>query len=163
MTKDQFKYCFDLYFDAIRNYIYFRCGDEDLATDVSQESFMKVWEKNIHFEEKKVKGLLYKIAKDIWISKYRKSKVAEKFQLQYLDPSEDKTPETELEYKELIEKYENTLNILPENQREVFVMSRMEDLSYKEIAERLDLGIKAIEKRMSLALKTLRKELLYEK
>ena len=39
----------------------------------------------------------------------------------------------------------------------------MEDLTYKEIAGRLDIGVKAIEKRMSLALHTLRKELKYGK
>ena len=38
-------------------------------------------------------------------------------------------------------------------------MSRMDGLSYKEIAERLDLSVKAIEKRMSLALGHLKQEL----
>lgn len=162
MTKDQFKYCFDLYFDSIRNYIYFRCIDEALATDIAQEAFMKIWEKKIEFDEKMVKGLLYKMAKDIWISQYRKQQVRNDYQLQYISHGETSTPETELEYRELNEKYEKTLNILPENQREVFVMSRMENLTYKEISERLDISVKAIEKRMGIALKTLRKELLYE-
>jgi len=162
VTKDQFKYCFDLYFDSIRNYIYFRCTDEALATDIAQEAFMKIWEKKIEFDEKMVKGLLYKMAKDIWVSQYRKQQVRNDYQLQYISHGETSTPETELEYSELNEKYEKTLNILPENQREVFVMSRMENLTYKEISERLDISVRAIEKRMGIALKTLRKELLYE-
>ncbi len=123
---------------------------------------MKIWEKKIEFDEKMVKGLLYKMAKDIWISQYRKQQVRNDYQLQYISHGETSTPETELEYRELNEKYEKTLNILPENQREVFVMSRMENLTYKEISERLDISVKAIEKRMGIALKTLRKELLYE-
>jgi RNA polymerase sigma-70 factor (ECF subfamily) len=48
---------------------------------------------------------------------------------------------------------------MPENQRVVFLMSRMEDLTYREIAERLELSIKAVEKRMSLALKLLKAKL----
>ena len=78
-------------------------------------------------------------------------------------PIQSITPEDLLEYDELSVKYEEVLSILPENQREVFLMSRMEDLTYKEIAGRLDIGVKAIEKRMSLALHTLRKELKYGK
>ena len=46
---------------------------------------------------------------------------------------------------------------MPEKQRIVFLMSRMEELTYKEIAERLDLSVKAVEKRMSIALGELRK------
>ena len=46
-----------------------------------------------------------------------------------------------------------------EKQRSVFLMSRMEDMTYKEIAERLDLSVKAVEKRMSIALAELKKRL----
>ena len=48
---------------------------------------------------------------------------------------------------------------MPEKQRTVFLMSRVEDLKYKEIAERLDLSQKAVEKRMSLALAFLKEKI----
>jgi len=41
-------------------------------------------------------------------------------------------------------------------------MSRMEQLKYKEIAERLNISLKAVEKRMKLALLSMRKALDYE-
>ena len=163
MTKDQFNICFNKFFDPIRNFIYFRCGDEEVATDIAQDSFMKIWEKNLEYNENQIKGLLYKISKELWISQYRKLDSARKFELNLTYEEESITPEDLLEYNELSVKYEETLSILPENQREVFLMSRMEDLTYKEIAERLDISVKAIEKRMSLALHTLRKELKYGK
>ena len=48
---------------------------------------------------------------------------------------------------------------MPEKDRIVFLMSRMEDKKYREIAESIDVSIKTVEKRMSSALKYLKKEL----
>ena len=124
---------------------------------------MKIWEKNLEYNENQIKGLLYKISKELWISQYRKLDSARKFELNLTHEDERITPEDLLEYEELRVKYEEVLSIMPENQREVFLMSRMEDLTYAEIADRLGVGVKAIEKRMSLALRTLRKELKYGK
>ena len=163
MTKSDFKTCFDEFFDAIRNCIAYRCGDSELASDIAQEVFMKVWEKGVAFDLNKVKGLLYKIAHDLWVDNYRKKATAEKYCLQLTHKtSEENTPQEELQYLELQETYEKTLNLLPLKQREVFLMSRMEQLKYKEIAERLNISLKAVEKRMKLALLSMRKALDYE-
>ena len=161
MTKEEFKICFDELFDSIRNYIYFRCSDEHIATDIAQEAFVKVWEKNIEYDPNQTKGLLYKIAKELWISQHRKQQSAEKYRLSLDENQESESPSESLEFKELKEQDETILSDLPENQREVFLMSRLEDLSYKEIAGRLELSVKAVEKRMSLCLKTLRSRLVY--
>ena len=68
-------------------------------------------------------------------------------------------PEIQIEYQELKSKYEKALASLPEKQRTVFLMSRVENLKYKEIAERLDLSQKAVEKRMSQALAFLKEKI----
>ena len=162
MTHEEFKSCFNELFDAIRNYVFYRCNDGDLSTDIAQEAFMRVWEKNFVYDPKKTKSLVYKIANEIWINHYRKSKSAIKYQLTLTHESLNTNNEHNLEYEELKNKYESTLSILPITQREVFLMSRMEDLTYKEISERLDISVKAVEKRMSLALKELRKALSYD-
>ena len=159
MTQEDFKYCFDKYFDPIRNYIYYRSGDSDLSTDIAQEVFLKLWEKQIEFEENRTKGLLYKIASDHFISSIRRNKVADKYIQSLQFNFKEQSPEETLQYNELKSNYETTLANLPEKQRSVFLMSRMEDMTYKEIAERLDLSVKAVEKRMSIALAELKKRL----
>jgi RNA polymerase sigma-70 factor (ECF subfamily) len=162
MLEDYFKKLFDEYFERVRNYIFYRCGDTDLATDIAQETFMKIWEKDLHPEPKKEKALLFKIAGDLFISNYRKQQVALKFAQLPQNENQTETPDDELRYKELKVKYEKVLSEMNENQRIVFLMSRNEGLKYKEIAEHLSISQKAVEKRMSKALEQLNKALQYE-
>ncbi len=159
MTKKEFKIIYDLYFDAIRRYIYYRSGNEELATDIAQETFIKVWEKQFEYHPNKTKSLLYKIALDKYITQYRKGKVEAKYLNELKFNFTEEVSTNYLEYQELQVHYEKILAKLPEKQREVFLMSRLEELSYKEIAERLKIGVKAVEKRMSLALGVLKQEI----
>ncbi|KAB7430036.1 sigma-70 family RNA polymerase sigma factor, partial [Bifidobacterium longum] len=48
---------------------------------------------------------------------------------------------------------------LPERCREIFLLSRIEGLKYKEIAERLDISVNTVENQISIALRKLRSEL----
>ena len=157
MTKEIFKALFDTHFDAVRSYVYYRSGDTELATDVAQETFLKIWEKQLQPDVKNIKGLLLKIAGDIFISRYRREKLALDFSMTFKPGILDDSPEDQMQFKELKNRYEQALKILPENQRTVFLMSRMDGLKYHEIAGQLGLSVKAVEKRMNLALTFLKK------
>ena len=162
MTQTQFKKIFDQHFDEVRNYIYYRSGDTALATDVAQETFIKLWEKQFDIHNKRIKGLLFKIAGNLFVSNYRKQKTVMNFKLSTKPEQTEITPEDEYQYNELQNSYNSALSSLPEKQRIVFMMSRMEDLKYHEIAERLEISIKGVEKRMRHALEFLRKALNYQ-
>jgi len=161
LTREEFKYIYDKYFDAIRSYLYYRSGKEELATDIAQEAFIKVWEKQFEYEEKKIKSLLYKIAGDMFISHIRKENVAREYLKEVKFSFNENRTDNSLEYDELKQRYEKALAKLNEKQRTVFLMSRIEELKYKEIAERLNISVKAVEKRMSIALAELKTAVNY--
>ncbi|WP_170227104.1 RNA polymerase sigma factor [Luteibaculum oceani] len=158
MTQQEFKYCFDQWFEEVRNYICFRCKDPDLATDIVQSTFVKIWEKQLEFQGDATRSLVYKIAKETWISEYRKQNKQQEYQLHLKSENPNSTEEA-MDLKELKKVYELALGKLSEKRRAVYLMSRQEEMSYKEIAACLNLSVKAVEKRMNGALQELRKAL----
>jgi RNA polymerase sigma-70 factor, ECF subfamily len=60
---------------------------------------------------------------------------------------------------ELNAKINNSIAELPEKCREIFVMSRYENLKYKEIADKLQISVKTVETQMSKALQHMRLKL----
>ncbi len=161
LDKKGFKQLFDSHFQALRNYIYYRCGDAELATDIAQDVFMRIWEKRNNVFETIQMGLLVKMANDMLVSNYRRVKTGQKFRDAIRKINlETVTPEERLIFKELNGRYERALNDLNENERVVFLMNRVDGLKYAEIADQIGISIKAVEKRMSKALTFLRVQLM---
>ena len=160
MTKEEFKIIFDQHFDLVRNHVFYRCGDRDLAGDIAQEAFLTLWEKRSVFNTHQVRGLLMKISNDLLINHFRKTKRQVSFQLRLKNEFDLHTPEDQMQFEELQEKCDLALRIMPEKQRTVFLMHRIDRLKYHEIAEQLGLSVKAVEKRMKLGLEFLRKNII---
>lgn len=160
MDKAGFKDIFDRHFDSIRSYVYYRLADEDAADDITQDVFMRVWEKREILDETNIKPLLYKMANDMVISRYRKETVRLDFARNMTSVEKSLSPQDEMQFSELKKQYSDALAGMPDAQRETFLMSREEGLKYREIAERLGLSIKAVEKRMTAALQILKEQLL---
>lgn len=157
MTQEEFSKLFDSNFAQVRNYVFFRSGNKEVATDIAQEAFLKIWEKRHSVQSEKVKGLLYKIASDLFISFYRKEKRSFEFFNNYVFDKETHSPEEELAFEELKVSYKKALEQMREKQRTVFLLSRVDNLKNAEIAAMLGISIKAVEKRMKIALEHLRK------
>jgi RNA polymerase sigma-70 factor (ECF subfamily) len=68
-------------------------------------------------------------------------------------------PDFELEMQQFDRQLQDALAKLDEKKRSVFLMNRIDDLTYNQIAENLGLTVKAVEKRMEKALAFLRKKI----
>jgi len=155
LTRETFKYVYDQFAGAIRNYIYYRSGNTSLADDITQETFIRIWEKQITYDEKKTRSLLYKIANDFLIDHVRKHNI----RIEYLSDLKFRLKADLEESKDqemMRQKCEKALSVLTEKERIVFLMSKKDEMKYSEIAECLNISKKAVEKRMSQALKKMK-------
>ena len=156
ISSERFQQLFAEYFEPLRAFVYYQCGDEEMAKDIAQDSFMRLWEKRSKIKIETVKPYLYQTANNLFISKWRHQKVRLRFEsIQDKNPL-TQSPEDIAWDKELRERLEQTISNMQDIHRTAFMMSRQEGLSYSEIATRLNLSEKAVEKRISAALKQLR-------
>ena len=159
LSMKEYKAVFDSLFVSIRNFIYFKCSDEKLAEDLAQDTFVKLWENKHKIDKKTVKSYLYTIANNLTINYLKRQQLKYKFVNQSERRVDTSNPEYILQMKDYQKELNEVIAGIPEGSREVFLMNRLEDLKYKEIAERLGISVKAVEKRMSKALKIIREKL----
>ena len=119
-----------------------------------------MWLSNCIRQEETLHSLLFKMSKYHLINAYRarlNSPVYEDY-VNYqnnLATGEERT----LEYEEFVEQLKGALKKLPQSQRRVIKMSKLEQLGNKEIAARLGLSEQTVKHQLSLGLKALHKEL----
>lgn len=126
--------------------------------DFVQETFIRLYNKReLLNEEVLFDKQIYTICKNIIINHInRENKIVQ------LDPIQVDVPQEESDsgiFEERQEKLQNFINQLPEQQQKIFTLHKLENLSYKEIAEITDLSEKTIANHIYLASKFLRKKI----
>ena len=167
MSKDKSNICEAKFFEAIyntyakeiRRFLFYKTQDIDKSEDILQEVFIKLWENCNKVDPNKVKSYIYSIANNMFLNDIKHQKVVQNYRKHNGNDSTNESPEFIMLEMEFMEKLESTIDNLPEKQREVFLMNRIEKKKYKEIALHLDISVKAVEKRMHQALVVMRKEI----
>jgi len=151
----QYKELFNKHAQELRNYLYFKCRDLAQAQDLMQESFLRLWQNRSRVKADKALPYLYTVGNRLFLDQKRHEKVVLKFFQQQQVSVDREDPLYLVELEEFRTRLEKILNEMPEKWRTVFLMNRIEKITYREIAQRLGLSIKAVEKRMHNALKHL--------
>ena len=152
ISEAEFTGLFRNYFQPVRNYVYYKTGDMDLADDVVQDTFLKFWEKRREIRPGTARALLYTIAGNLTVNRMEHQKVVFQFANRFMQHPVAHAPDFELELKEFDRRLQLALAGLPEINRVVFLMNRIDGMTYKEIAETIGVTVKAVEKRMKKAL-----------
>lgn len=151
-----FQQLFFEYAPRIRNFLYYKSGDLQLSEDLTQEAFLRLWKHCETVSYLKARSFLFTVANHLFLDVIKHKKVVQQFFLVKKKLDQVLTPDTIMEEDEIQTRLERALIALPEKQRLVFLLSRIEKMTYKEIAELLDISVKAVEKRMHKALMSLR-------
>ena len=133
---------------------------ETEAEELVQEVFTIIWEKRADLkEELSFKSFLFTIAFNIIRKHFRtKSYFAEYFKSE-LNPDLDMQTTQKITYNSLHQYITELVNKLPERRKEIFIKSRFQGLTIKEIAEEMKISHKTVENQLTDALKFLRTNL----
>ncbi|MDO9399454.1 MAG: RNA polymerase sigma factor [bacterium] len=143
--RQAFIKAYDLYIDQLYRFIYFKVGNKEEAEDLTSSVFLKTWaylQENNIINEKTLKALLYKIARNLIIDHYRKTNQRENISLEnvdnkhLIDEKQNLTKQSEIIFDLTV--IETRLPELKDEYREIIVLHFINELSIKEIAKILD-------------------------
>lgn len=161
---DSFKYFFDRYYDDLCNFVNVYLHDPVLSEEIVQDIFVYFWEnkKKLHINTS-VKSFLFSATKFKSLNLLRDTKTQKRIVEEIGNTEPINTTEEEDSYLDTLE-IKTILNTavdqLAPKCREIFLLSKSEDLSNKQIAEKLNISVKTVENQMTIALKKLREYLL---
>lgn len=143
----------------IKRFIFSKTRDAQIAEDIVQDAFVKIWEdcEKVRFDT--VKNYLFTIANNLFLNIVKHNKVVHAHQQANGKTSTNESPEFLVLEEEFLIKLEKAIEDLPKIQRDVFLLNRIEKKKYKDIAEELGISVKAVEKRMHAALLVLREKI----
>lgn len=157
-----FEQLFKAHYKALHAYANMLLKDIDVAEEVVQSMFLKLWEKRDLLEvQTSIKAYLYKCVYNDSLNLIKHEQVKSKYQdfTVHTMNTHYEAASNKIELSELQKELKLAMEALPEQCRIIFQMSRFEELKYKEIAVRLGISIKTVENQMGKALRILRLKL----
>ena len=161
--KNSFQKLFYQFHDQLFRFVIYRIQDPDIAKDITQETFLRVWDKRKSLQpEKSFFSLLARISTNLCYDHFRYTEVRlrNKDRIPEYGRSHFDNPE-EVVQAQAIEKIIRKLvnEKLPQRCRTIFILSRIEGLSNQEISIKLGLSIRTVENQIYRALKILKKHM----
>ncbi|GAB1462267.1 RNA polymerase sigma factor [Pedobacter sp.] len=133
--------------------------EKQQSEEIVQETLIVLWENRQRFDESKaLEPYLFTIAKRLVLDQLRKTLSTKSLRERLLVAMSEQHNETEEQiiFSDMLVFAEKAINELPKQQQVVFKLSRIEGLSYDEIAERLNLSRNTVKNHLVVAAKRLR-------
>ena len=153
---------FKLWYEPLCRYTYSILHNQEEAEDIVQKIFCTLWDQREKMKiHTSLKSYLYRMAHNASLNKIKQweTQAAHHEQIASNSVTALNQVEQALVYKELRQQIDIAIHALPERCREVFVLSRMKNLSYVSIAQQMQISPNTVETQMVKALKILRAKL----
>jgi RNA polymerase sigma-70 factor (ECF subfamily) len=157
-----FEGLFKSYFAELCIYATRFVDDIENAEEIVQDIFFNLWNNRTKLTiNSSIKAYLYTTVRNTCLNIIKHKKVENKYREHFSRQlQQDELREEDwMKGDELHDKITLAIEKLPPERKKVFMMSRFDNLKYKEIAEELNISIKTVENQMGKALQFLREEL----
>lgn len=153
-----FESIFITYYDRIRGFIFGYIKSESDAEELTEDLFVNLWEKRASIDiSKSFNSYLHTIARNTAINFLKHKYLHSAYIANALTTECSSTSEEELIAKELGLLIDNVIDKMPEQRKQIYILSKNRGLSNTEIAEQLNTTKRNVESQLSLALKDIRK------
>jgi RNA polymerase sigma-70 factor (ECF subfamily) len=161
--RKAFRYFFEKYYAELCNFVNIYVHDTNLAEEIVQDIFVYFWENKARLQlTHSVRSYLFSASKYRSLKEIRdqntRQRILKGIKVADID---DQTNQDEFFFD--TEQFRSILNAavenLPPKCKEIFLLSKIKNLSHKEIAERLNISVKTVENQITIALKKLREHL----
>lgn len=161
MDKLSFKKLFELHYSPLCNFVYRITDDIDQAEDIVQDIFVKVWnDPDLLDGNKNINSYMYSMVRNRALEVIRRENISQKINQQLLyiqnNATDTNVEEDEIEKLLLIEQIYVSIRQLPPKCSEVFTLSKVNGLTYTQIAEKMNISVKTVENHMGKALRLMR-------
>ena len=159
-----FEALFKQWYEPLCRYACSIVHDQDEAEDIVQRIFCKLWDHRGKLEiHTSIKSYLYRMVHNACLNRIKQWQMQSEHSEMIAQNSSTTTNcvEQAMIHKELSDQIELAIAALPERCRQVFLLSRMQHLSYIKIAETLQISPNTVETQIVKALKILRVKLAY--
>jgi RNA polymerase sigma-70 factor (ECF subfamily) len=154
-----FNALFDRYWEMLYATVFSVCSDREVCSEIVHDIFLNLWLKREKLQIESFKAYIVASAR---YHVYRHVKNARKKSLEYREDLEYSSRvsmndgELNIHYQDLEKSVDRELDELPRRCKEIFTLSRREQLSNDEIATRLDISKRTVENQLTHALRHLR-------
>lgn len=157
-SEEAFLKIYEAYWYKVFLIAYKRLGKKDIAEELTQDLFLKLWEKRQTLKPQKISNYLFVSIKNSVIDHIQSGLVAGKYIDFYRSYAEQSSSSTEeiVQYDDLTEAIERGLSELPTKTQEVFKLGRMHNWSSDKIAKHLNLSEKTVGYHLTKSLKFMR-------
>lgn len=150
------------YYQPLFGYVMSMVREKETAEELVQDVFVNFWAKRERINiTTSLKAYLYRAARNHTLNYIKRRNFELNYQRSLVGRVQVHHNDTEqaFHYSELEKRLYDSIEALPEKRKEIFMMSRFEDLTYKEIAAALDIPVRQVHYQIGLALKELRTKL----
>ncbi len=139
---DAFEQLFRRYYEPVRRLVYRTVGDDALADDLVQETFLTLYTRppQLQLDDEAVRAWLYRVALNRGYNALRSRRRSEDRLLRLYEPEAESDPEAEALRGEERERVRAALALLPERQAKLLLLRQEEGLKYAEIAAILEVA-----------------------
>jgi len=157
ITPKSFRKLFDLYYEPLCRSLNYYTRDAQAIEEIVQEVFVTLWEDRDQLHIEHIKTYLFSAARYRALNYLRdRQRQAKFFEVWSEEEFLQKQGQDILNYDELIPQLQKAIDTLPTRCREIFELSRKEQLTYRQIADHCNISIKTVESQMSIALRKIR-------